>query len=63
MVYFNLSSPWQHQLSEFADSIRFSQEVRQFLALRASGVSLEDMIATFTERSEPECWNLDSSRS
>ena len=50
VVYFNLDQPMQRKLWDYAQSIEFGREVKQFLAMRMKGVTLEQMIANTAHR-------------
>lgn len=49
VVYFNLDHPMQRRMWDFSKSIQFGHEVKQFLAMRMQGVTLEQMVANGTQ--------------
>ena len=50
VVYFNLDHPMQRQMWDYSKSIEFGKEVKQFLAMRMRGITLEQMISGFAQR-------------
>ena len=50
VIYFNLDQPVQRRLWDFAGSIEFGKEVKQFLGMRMKGFTLEQMIANTAHR-------------
>jgi hypothetical protein len=50
VIYFNLDQPMQRQMLDFSKTIEFGKEVRQFLAMRMRGVTLEQMVANTAHR-------------
>ncbi|QSO55499.1 hypothetical protein JZ785_27475 (plasmid) [Alicyclobacillus curvatus] len=52
VIYFNLDHPVQRQMWNYSKSIQLGREVKQFLAMRMRGITLEQMVANGAQTSD-----------